>query len=559
MSDESRNAPLGLSADQEYTVEPRAPGADSIHTTWFERPTGEGLEIWGYSDRISYSVGDEIVVFVHSTESQYDIRIHRDHAEPEVVFEQTREDGIRQQTPHDAYAKGCDWQESLRVRIPPEWRSGGYVMEFSCTRNGIQRIAHHWFALRPEPEMRNPGRLLVVAATGTWLAYNDWGGANHYEGETVPNGFSPILSTRRPWARGQIWTPEGAPRIPLTESVPMGWVPRYPMAEWAYGNRFSKYYAAAGWASFERLFVAWLERAGYPVDLITQHDLHASGDWLQGYSVVVLVGHDEYWSAAARDHLDAWVDGGGRVARFAGNYIWQTRISDDGFTQTCFKYAAPEQDEVMGTEDETFMTGAWDHPATRRPGALTMGATGMRGCYSRMGGLRPRASGGYTVYRQKSWVFEGTDLYFGDVFGAECQITGFEVDGLDYQMRYGRPYASGQDGVSEDDVTILALSVAGFVEEDHGHPGTNLYVGDGDAQFAATTLYGDASPENIEKVEAGCGTMVLYRRGRGEVFNAGAVEWVNGLKQRDPFTEKITRNVLDGFLNPERPGPGLGG
>ena len=41
-----------------------------------------------------------------------------------------------------------------------------------------------------------------------------------------------------------------------------------------------------------------------------------------------------------RDRVDAYVDGGGKVARFAGNFLWQTRLSDQGKTQTCYKYIA---------------------------------------------------------------------------------------------------------------------------------------------------------------------------------------------------------------------------
>jgi hypothetical protein len=42
--------------------------------------------------------------------------------------------------------------------------------------------------------------------------------------------------------------------------------------------------------------------------------------------------------------------------------------------------------------------------------------------------------------------------------------------------------------------------------------------------------------------------MVGYERDRGEVFNAGAVEWVNGLTLRDPVVEQITQNVIGKYL-----------
>ena len=34
----------------------------------------------------------------------------------------------------------------------------------------------------------------------------------------------------------------------------------------------------------------------------------------------------------------------------------------------------------------------------------------------------------------------------------------------------------------------------------------------------------------------------------GEVFHAGTTNWVAGLIDKDPFVERITRNVLDRYL-----------
>ena len=40
----------------------------------------------------------------------------------------------------------------------------------------------------------------------------------------------------------------------------------------------------------------------------------------------------------------------------------------------------------------------------------------------------------------------------------------------------------------------------------------------------------------------------FFPRGKGIVFHAGTREWVAGLIADDPFVERITRNVLDRFL-----------
>ncbi len=49
---------------------------------------------------------------------------------------------------------------------------------------------------------------------------------------------------------------------------------------------------------------------------------------LEGYDVVVIAGHDEYWSWDQRDALDIFLEKGGKLARFAANMLWQVRIED---------------------------------------------------------------------------------------------------------------------------------------------------------------------------------------------------------------------------------------
>ena len=150
---------------------------------------------------------------------------------------------------------------------------------------------------------------------------------------------------------------------------------RYPYMEWAYAYGYSKKYASAGWASYERHFARWTEAEGYDFDIVTQHDLDADPDLLHHYRCAVFVGHDEYWSAPMRDAVDAFVDGGGRVARFAGNFLWQIRLEGEGTRQVCYKYTAA-QDPLTGTPQAHLVTGAWEAAPVDRPGALTVDAKG---------------------------------------------------------------------------------------------------------------------------------------------------------------------------------------
>ena len=263
------------------------------------------------------------------------------------------------------------------------------------------------------------------------------------------------------------------------------------------------------------------------------------------YKTVVVVGHDEYHTRDERTAIDDYIEAGGRLARFAGNLIWQARREGD--TLICYKSRAATEDPVRDDpEKKDLLTSVWEAQAINWPPQQTWGVSGTRGVYMKLGGFQPRASGGFTVYRPQHWALEGTDLYYGDLLGAKSNIAGFEGDGVDYTFRYGLPYATGEDGAPKD-LTIIAMALAGQEEEDHGNFDTYLYAGDADLAFTSAAIYGKDTPENRDKLRYGSGMMVNMRKGQGEVFSASTTDWVVGLQDRDPFVERITRNVLDRY------------
>ena len=99
------------------------------------------------------------------------------------------------------------------------------------------------------------------------------------------------------------------------------------------GNGYSKWYVGGSYAEYDSLLVKWAEKEGYRLDYMTQHDLHFGTVNLDDYRAVVIAGHDEYWSTPMRDAIDAYVDRGGRVARFGGNFFWQIRLEEEGNTR----------------------------------------------------------------------------------------------------------------------------------------------------------------------------------------------------------------------------------
>ena len=518
-----------------------------------EFPTNDpnNLEIWLYSDRMSYIPGDEIIFYVHTTADEFDISIERDGGALRKVFSKAGIRGRIQKTPKDAYAAGAKWEESLRLKIPPHLSSGVYLVTATAAKDGREKRAEHFFVVRPA-EPGQSSKAVLMLATATYAAYNDWGGANAFrmiDDGAAKDRVQARLSLRRPWAKGFVKLPLGAPRHGQAARPEAGAPPRYPFLEWSLSQGYSRHYADAGWAFYERPFAVWAEKEGYKLEYMTQHDLHNDPGMLVNYQLLIIVGHDQFWSMEMRDAVDAFLAQGGKVARFGGGFLWQIRLEDGGDTQIC--HMSAEADPVSQSETPHKTTTVWEHPLVNRPGAQTFGLSGLGGGYIRLGGAAARASGGFTVYRPEHWAFREADLYYGDLIGSQAGIAAYQVDGLPYTFKDGLPQPV-QDQAPLG-VEILALAPAVKAEEDHSQGMLPLMAG----MEVFRSLTGGLEVQMDTQIPGGArglltprgaAMIAVYKKGPGEVFNAGSSMWVNGLMRGDFYTQRITKNVLDEYL-----------
>ena len=132
------------------------------------------------------------------------------------------------------------------------------------------------------------------------------------------------------------------------------------------------------------------------------------------------------------------------------------------------------------------------------------------------------------------------------MFGDKARILGYETDGLDYTFRHGLPYPVEADGVPET-LEILAMAPAVTAEGQPDGEGFRYYVADMDLKKIVQCLTGGLAAEDLDRYRYGSAVMVHMRRGKGEVLTAATCDWVMGLTRRDPYTERITRNILDRF------------
>ena len=426
----------------------------------------------GYTDQLSYAPGDE-VKFHLSAPGPCDIEVARLGPERKVVWQKAGVPAKAHPVPADASARGCRWPAALSVRVGGDWPSGYY--QAKLTAGG--KAGTLFFVVRP----REPGkhsRILIQLSTNTYNAYTNWGGYSLY----AYNGRHKVQGRRVSFDRPQ-------------------------------HSQFE---------NWEGPFVRWAEAAGYALDYCANSDLEFRPELLKHYKLVLSVGHDEYWSAPMRDHLEAFIAGGGNVAFFSGNTCcWQVRSEDNGRALACWKQSFGD-DPLYKGGDHKLLSTLWSHYLVKRPENTLTGVGFLWGGYHRSHGQLMDGPGSYTTHRPDHWLFAGTGLKRGDAFGAKLpayKVVGYECDGCELTWKDGLPYPTHADG-TPDNFDVLATSPAIW------HPD--------DCEWY----------ERWPKGRRGNAVLGSYTRG-GTVVTVGSTDWSHGLRGNDPHVVRITRNVLD--------------
>ena len=419
---------------------------EAVFGHYYERPgmDGERGEIWCYAPALPTRPARRSRCMSARPPANFRLDIVRDGGSRNTGADNRqrgRRAGRTRRT--SARSTAAAGTQRFEFRVADEWPSGAYRITRPprvVTANRYR--SHHLIIVRPAAGRRKAGRILQVAATGTWAAYNTWGGSNHYQGITGPNRdqYAPVVGIERPLVRGFVRLPPEAPRVPLEIALPPLTAPRYPHMEWAYATGHSKKYTSSGWASYDSHFFRWAERAGYAVDLASQHELHFEPEILDGYDCVVFVGHDEYWTWEMRDAVDAYVERGGHV----GPLCRQFHVADAGSrTRSRARSATSTAPAPRTRPIAAAMSAAPPIPGRRRRSAgrarSTFGLNATAASMPAGAAARRAACAAFPIYRPEHWAFAGTGLYYGDVLGADSHVFGYEVDGLDYVIRNGLP------------------------------------------------------------------------------------------------------------------------
>jgi hypothetical protein len=493
-------------------------------------PPADQSSLAAYVWPLSAVAGDEVAVHARGPRGSAPLEVARIGVRRDVVHS-TEVRLAPQDLASDADAVGCDWPVVAAFAIAADWPSGYYEVTVGLP-DGTEAVA--FFVVRASSP--DPDRPLLVLTTNTWNAYNDVAGTNLYTGGTHASFVRPIAPgfLRKPAGPGFRVTVLDTPDPRMRTHV--NHIRQHGLSAWS---------GSAGWPSWEEPFVRWAETHGIGLDYAINADLEVVPDVLDGRRLYLSVGHDEYWSWGMRDTVEQFIAAGGNAAFMSGNVsFWQVRLQDERRTMVGYKQHF-EHDPVYGTDQQDRLTSIWsDHLIGRPENSMNLTSFN-RGGYHRIGKSVGNGAGGYTVHRPEHWLFDGTDLYRGDLLGAAGVVVGYECDGCDLRMVDGVPEPTGVDGTPPGTVVLATAPASPFTRATAQRPVPDDRLSE--VEFHAWRVLGAHDEATAKRLENGHAVFAVRdgEVGRGTVVSTGCTDWVWGLEAADPAIEQITTNLLN--------------
>lgn len=286
------------------------------------------------------------------------------------------------------------WQHAQFVTAPE--RSGLYYFH---ARTPSGRFFSFPWIVAPE---RPRAKIAVLASNITWNAYNNFGGRSNYiHADLLPP--TPTVNARLELNRYNdpefgTWNMEAYAPLSFDRPEPINHVPEETQLVDPIEGRAACHVAPAEWR-----LLGWLEREGFDYDLYAETQLHAGEVDLFAYRVLVISTHPEYWSRQMYRAVKSWVfEGGGRLVYLGGNGLncevtfpdAATMIAHNGDNRTLqAELARYESRFGMRVESEANLLGV----VYTEAGVMTAAP--------------------YRVLQADHWVFAGTGLKTGDLFG----------------------------------------------------------------------------------------------------------------------------------------------
>lgn len=253
------------------------------------------------------------------------------------------------------------------------------------------------------------------------------------------------------------------------------------------------------------------------IDVMLESELVSGQYRLNDYDLLVLYGHDEYWSSAIRDALSTSVNQGLDVLSLSGNTGYRT-VVDDGTTitrivsGTTTQFTDIDQQMLRLTHSRFLPPPTYFLISSRNMSAAKAVAKakrhGMQKALTRKSAVARLSK--VRVIRRGDPLLSGVAVdRFGYVVDGSSLLVGHEVDGIPVDARW-RPLRN-----------YLAFM-------------------DSDTQLIAGTFTGP----NVNA----CATIIRSATGQGRVVSLGSMRWVEAMFDGDDVATRIAANALNELL-----------
>ena len=281
------------------------------------------------------------------------------------------------------------------LEAPP--RSGLYYLH-ARTESG-RFFSFPWIVAPARPQ----APVAVLASNITWNAYNNFGGRSNYiHPDRLPP--QPTVNARfdlKRYTDPEHRTYDSDTYAPLSfdRPEPINVVPEGDVVTSPIEGRPGSHIAPAEWR-----LLGWLEREGFAYDYYAETQFHSGALNLDDYRVLIISTHPEYWSRDMYYRLKAWVfERGGKLMYLGGNGL------------NCEVEFPDATAMIVQNGNEGNSWSMHEQGIESRFHLRNESEANLLGVVFTDSGVMTAAP--YRVLDADHWVFEGTGVRNGDVFG----------------------------------------------------------------------------------------------------------------------------------------------
>ncbi|MGG1630945.1 N,N-dimethylformamidase beta subunit family domain-containing protein [Rossellomorea sp. NRS-1567] len=335
--------------------------------------------IQGYADKPSYQPGDNVNLYI-SSQYGYGAEIYRmgyysgegAKLKETLGYISPYKQSNNNRNPENL---GANWVKSVNFPIPEDWESGMYLIKLVDSRLNASYIP-----IVVNSNVKN--EIGIVIATNTYQAYNNWGGKSFYGYNSSNKEPSIKLSYHRPYQEGN---------------------------------------GAGQFFHYEYNLVRWLEKKGYKLNYYSNVDIARGKLEMDNPKLLIIPGHDEYWTKETRDSIEQLSKSNMNLANFNANVgYWQVRFEEDASTIVSYKAKASQDpyQKILPSK----VTTQFRNPPVNRPENELFGSM-YRGI--------PDKPYPMVITNSSHWIYQGTGLKDGDKISG---VIGGEIDRYDGEI-----------------------------------------------------------------------------------------------------------------------------